>query len=118
MAGFILALFLKLELKYRGPWEIVKVIYKKCHSGRQGQVGGRQGQAETNENGQQQNSNAEQGSQEASNDDTAPKPPVRMCSVCVLCGVCWISSASGHGVLQLDVRSVCPFCLLTCRLNM
>ena len=73
MAGFILALFLKLELKYRGPWAIVKVIYKRCHSGRQGQ-------AETSENGQQQNSNAEQGPQEASNVATAAKPPVRMCS--------------------------------------
>ena len=80
MAGFILALFLKLELKYRGPWKIVEAIYKRCR-------GGRQGQAETSENGHQENSNAKQGQQEASNVATAAKPPVRMCSVCMLYGM-------------------------------
>lgn len=37
MAGFVLALFHKVEMKYRGPVELVKDIYKRLTSRKEGQ---------------------------------------------------------------------------------
>ena len=55
----MLALFHKLELKYRGPWEMVLDIYKRCRGG-------------------------SQDPREVGEDGAAAYPPVRVCSVCML----------------------------------
>lgn len=67
MAGFILALFHKLEMKYRGPLD----IYKKC-------CGKKQGQPEAREDAYKVQASEEHGQQEARRDATAPTTSVRV----------------------------------------
>lgn len=46
MAGFVLALFHKVEMKYRGPVDLVKDIYTRLSSRKEGQGEGEGGSAE------------------------------------------------------------------------
>ena len=75
MAGFVLALFHKLEMKYRGPYDIVKAVYGKCCSGRKGQ-------------------------QQARGDATDAGPSVRLWvwNVCMMCGGVMCGSVMCGGV--------------------